>query len=71
MGRKKILPLQEPEKIDPNRPYTYEDWKRDLIALTKRMIGHSDFKIVEIEAKKCFESGMSTWQVFREYCTFL
>ena len=62
----KILPLQDTQKIDPTRPYTYEEWKRDLIKLTKQQVPNVEFTIVDAEAMKCFNSGMSPWQTFRE-----
>lgn len=61
-----IEPLREPEKIDPNRPYTYEEWKRQLIITTKHLVPNVEFKINDEEARKCFESGMSVYQTFRE-----
>lgn len=61
-----IKPLQEPQEIDINRPYTYDEWKRQLIIVTKQAAPNTEFKINDVEAQKCFDSGMSPWQTFRE-----
>lgn len=66
MERATLNPLKEPQKYDFSKPYTYEDWKRDLIKLTKQQMPNAEFEINDIEARKCYDSGMSTWQTFRE-----
>lgn len=61
-----LKPLQDRQLIDPRRPYTYEEWKRQLILVTKQVAPTMDFTINDDEAIKCFDSGMSVWQTFRE-----
>lgn len=48
----------------------YQDWRRSLEEVTLRKLSESGiqraFRIVDGNARKCFESGMSPEQVFRE-----
>jgi len=64
MERIKIL-----NTIYQNNP-TFENWKLLLVAVTKNELTASgvnrEFRINDAEAKKCFDSGMSPLQTFRE-----
>jgi hypothetical protein len=64
MERIKLL-----NQIYQNNP-SFDNWKMLLIAVTKNELTasgvHRDFKINDAEAKKCFDSGMSPLQTFRE-----
>lgn len=64
MERIKIL-----NTVYQNNP-TFDNCKMLLIAVTKNELTasgvHRDFKINDAEARKCFDSGMSPLQTFRE-----